>query len=106
MKLFWTDNALNQLEDIFDYYKLATSLSTARKIVTSLVDKTVLLETTPRIGPREELLKDRKKKYRYLVEGNYKIIYWIEDTKKQINIAAIFDCRQNPTKMKEISSIS
>lgn len=101
MKLFWTDQALNQLEDIFDYYKVAASLSTARKLTTSIVDKTALLEKTPRMGQREELLKERKNEYRYLVEGNYKIIYWIEDINKQVNIAAIFDCRQNPTKMKE-----
>ena len=102
MKLFWTDQALSQLEDIFDHNKLTASLSTAGRIATSIVDKTVLLEKTPRIGTKEELLKKWKKEYRYLVEGNYKIIYWIEDTKRQINIAAIFDCRQNPMKMKEI----
>ena len=94
MRLFWTDTALGQLEDIFDYHKLTVSLSTARKISASIVDKTVLLETQPRLGQKEELLKERKNEYRYLVESNYKIIYWVEDKKKQINIAAIFDCRR------------
>ena len=102
MRVFWTDRALNQLEDIFDYYKLKRSLSAARKVVTSIVDKTVLLEKTPWLGQSEELLKARKNDHRYLVEGNYKIIYWVENERKQINIASIFDCRQNPTKMEEI----
>ena len=102
LKLFWTDTALGQLEDIFDYYKLTGSLSTARKITSSIVDKTIHLESHPRLGPKEELLKKRKNEYRYLVEGNYKIIYWIDEKKKQINVAAIFDCRQNPVKMKKI----
>jgi hypothetical protein len=33
-----------------------------------------------------------------LIEGNYKIIYWIDN--QNIKIAAVFDCRQNPAKMK------
>lgn len=31
--------------------------------------------------------------------GNYKILYWVEP--KTVFIAAVFDCRQNPQKMKE-----
>ncbi|MCD4833189.1 MAG: hypothetical protein K8R31_05275 [Bacteroidales bacterium] len=36
----------------------------------------------------------------FLVVGNYKIIYWIEDN--YIKIATIFDCRQNPEKFKKV----
>lgn len=36
--------------------------------------------------------------FRYLVESNFKIIYWIENNK--ITIASVFDCRQNPENMK------
>ena len=70
MKLFWTDTALCQLEDIFDYYKVTASVSTARKISALIVDKTLLLESQPRLGQREELLKERTNEYRYLVEGS------------------------------------
>ena len=38
--------------------------------------------------------------FRCLVEGNYKIIYWKED--EIITIASVFDCRQNPKKMKKL----
>jgi hypothetical protein len=38
--------------------------------------------------------------FRYLVESNYKIIYWKED--EIITIASVFDCRQNPEKSKKI----
>jgi hypothetical protein len=38
--------------------------------------------------------------FRYLVESNYKIIYWKED--EIITIASVFDCRQNPEKIKKI----
>jgi hypothetical protein len=52
------------------------------------------------MGKREELLLDHPKGFRYLVEGNYKILYWISEN--EINIASIFDCRQNPVKISEI----
>ena len=37
---------------------------------------------------------------RYLVEGNYKIIYWHDGT--LIKIASVFDCRQNPSKLEQV----
>ena len=99
LRIFWTETARYQLEDIFDYYKAKASLNTARKIVKKIVDKSITLEKNPTVGQKEELLKERKNQYRYLVEGNYKIIYWIEDN--YVKIASVFDCRQNPTKLKE-----
>ena len=100
LRVFWTDTARFQLEDIFDYYKNAASLKVARKLVKQIIGRTIQLEQKPKSGPKELLLTDRKFEYRYLVEGNYKIIYWTEDS--YIKIAAVFDCRQNPEKMKKI----
>jgi Plasmid stabilization system protein len=100
LTVFWTESAINQLEDIFEYYKITTSTTVAQKIVNVIVDKSLVLEKQPQIGPIEELLKERKNLYRYLVEGNYKIIYWVEVP--YIKIAAVFDCRQNPVKMDSI----
>jgi len=58
------------------------------------------LQESPQIGRKEELLVDRKFEYRFLVVENYKIIYWIEDN--YIKIATVFDCRQNPEKIKKL----
>jgi plasmid stabilization system protein ParE len=49
LKVFWTDAAIEKLEEIFEYYK---------------------------------------------------VIYWIEEP--YVKIATVFDCRQNPVKMKRI----
>ena len=96
-KIFWTEFAINQLEQIFDYYKYKASIKVAKKISQQIVDRTINLETNPLIGTKELLLENRKSEYRYLVEGNYKIIYFIEEN--YIKISSIFDCRQNPIKM-------
>ena len=100
LKVFWTDTAIEKLEDIFDYYKIKANIRVAQDIVGSIVDSTLNLGSQPKTGQLEALLKDRKKEYRYLVTGNYKIIYWIEEP--YVMIATVFDCRQNPTKMKRI----
>ncbi len=100
VKVFWTQTALNHLEDIFEYHKFNASIDIARKLVKKLVDSTIRLQNTPKIGRVEELLKHRKFEYRFIVVGNYKIIYWVEDN--LIKIAAVFDTRQNPEKIKKI----
>ena len=100
IKVFWTETALNNLEDIFEYYKHKASGQIARKLVKGLVKSTIQIQNSPNIGKKEELLADRKFEYRFLVVGNYKIIYWIEDN--YIKIATIFDCRQNPEKFKKV----
>lgn len=100
LKVFWTDAAIEKLEEIFDYYKTKVSVEVGSKVVGSIVDSTIKLETHPRIGQVEDLLKERGNEYRYVVAGNYKVIYWIEEP--YVKIATVFDCRQNPTKMKRI----
>ncbi|WP_445733745.1 hypothetical protein [Mariniflexile sp.] len=52
------------------------------------------------IGQEEELLKERKNQYRYLVFKNYKVIYSVDEQNEFIKIADVFDTRQNPPKMK------
>ena len=100
LTVYWTDFAIEQLEIIFDFYNTEANLNVAQKIVNSIIDKTIILEKQPTVGQHEELLKKRKNQYRYLIEENYKIIYWIEND--FVKIATVFDCRQNPTKLKKI----
>jgi plasmid stabilization system protein ParE len=102
VKIFWTEFAINQLEQIFDFYKYKENIIVAKKIITQIIDSTTLLEKNPFLGAKEPLLTERKKDYHYLVEGNYKIIYWIEEN--YVKISSVFDCRQNPTKMSEGTS--
>jgi len=100
LTIYWTDFAIEQLETIFDFYNTEVNLNVAQKIVNSIIDKTIILEQQLIAGQHEELLKKRKNQYRYLIEGNYKIIYWIEND--FVYIATVFDCRQNPTKLKKV----
>ena len=89
----WPELAEKQLKDIFDYYHINTNT----RIVNNIIDRVSILYLNPHAGQKEELLKKFPEGYRYLVESNYKIIYW--EVNNLITIATIFGCRQNPIKM-------
>lgn len=96
--VIWSDTAIEELRDIYDYYYYRASKRIADNLVNAIVDKTLLLELTPRSGKKEVLLAHLQKEIRYLINGNYKIVYWIEEN--IVTIATVFDCRQNPEKLE------
>ena len=98
-QIYWTNFALTELKNIFLYYQMVADKRVANKIKKSIFTSTKKLINNPLIGALEENLKDLNQGHRYLVEGNYKIIYLIIND--SIFITDIFDCRQNPKKMKK-----
>lgn len=57
------------------------------------------MDKSPFIGQVEDLLIHLKKDYRYLVSGNYKIIYLVKP--ESVEIINVFDTRQDPIKIEE-----
>ena len=102
LKIFWTDFAKTELQNIYFYYRENASLKVAKDLVLGIENKTTILKNQPNIGQKEELLKNRRQGFRYLVFKNYKIIYWINIKENRVEISDVFDTRQNPVKMKEI----
>jgi len=93
-----TANAKRRLRQIFNYYCDKDLPAVAFRIKTSIENRILYLEKFPRMGAVEEQLSDLGLGHRYLVEGNYKIIYRIEEDK--VYITDIFHTRQDPSKMK------
>lgn len=100
LKIYWTEFAKAELQNIFDYYKEKASLNIAKKLVTSISKEVLKLTNHPNIGQHEELLLDRPENFRYFVHKNYKIIYWVNLDKNRVEIVDVFDARQNPEKIK------
>ena len=73
-----------------------------KKLINGIYNEAFNLKKHPEIGQKEELLKNRKQEFRYLVYKNYKIIYWINDKEKRIEIIDVFDTRQNPIKIERL----
>ena len=98
--VLWTEEAISELHEIFNYFNSKAGLQATQKISNTIIDRTIILEKHPRAGQREELLKNLQEEIRYLVEGNYKIVYWIEEI--LVIIATVFDSRQNPRKLESL----
>jgi len=96
----WSDLAEKQLRSIYDYFYIKASPSVAKRIINKIVQRVSILEKNSFVGPKEALLTDYPEEFRYLVESNYKIIYWVKEN--TITIASVFDCRQDPEGMKKI----
>lgn len=104
MKLIWTDFAIRNLKDIFDQYAAKVNKKVAHKIRRQILQSSKQLIKNPNSGPIEPNLTLLKKRHRYLVIGNYKLIYRIIDN--QIIINDVFDTRQNPSKMNDEKRIA
>jgi len=100
MRIEWSELSEGQLNDIFDYYSSEVDPKIAKKIIDKIISRVSILEKNPFAGPKEELLSNYPEDFRYLVESNYKIIYWIKED--LATIASVFDCRQNPLKIKKL----
>ena len=101
LKVFWLQLAEDKLDDIYNYYKIKAGKKTAKKLVNGIVDQTIGLGKQPEIGQIEKTLAHRKIEYRYLVYTNYKIVYWVNLPSKRVEIANVFDTRQDPKKINE-----
>ena len=100
IKIIWTETAKSSLKIIFDYYKENASVFVARKIKNKILEELNILKTGVFSGAKEPLLYGFENNYKYLVVGNYKIIYFID--KNKVIISLVFDTRQNPQKLHNI----
>jgi len=98
-KILWTDFAINQLKDIFDYHLIKASPSIAQRLIQKIIDASIVLENNPKSGKKEELLAKRPQEFRFIIIKNYKVIYWIDYDFNVINISMVFDTRQDPKKI-------
>ena len=99
-KVIWSEFAESQLDEIFDHYEKKASIRVAKKLVNDIINEPNRLIKSPLIGQKEELLKERKTSYRYLVFKSYKIIYSVDEEKGIIKIADVFNTHQYPPKIK------
>jgi plasmid stabilization system protein ParE len=97
MRLVITEPAKRHLREIHDYYKQFVSKKIADKIKHGIIEKLKSIQNNPQIGQKEEFLEHLKLNHRRMVEGNYKIIYRVDD--ETIFVTDIFDARQNPDKI-------
>ncbi|MCD8031113.1 MAG: type II toxin-antitoxin system RelE/ParE family toxin [Bacteroides sp.] len=98
-KIVWSRPAIRGLKNIHSYY-LTKNEKYADRLYRQIYKEVHLLADFPFLAPVESLLSGESETYRSLVvEKNFKVIYYIED--EVINIVEIWDCRQDPDRLKE-----
>ena len=99
VQVVWSDEALNDLETIYDFIA-EDSQPAAQRIVESILSRSRQLESFPESGARQQAIKSNNKEYRYLIEGNYKVIYSYQPKSQTVHITVIFDTRYDPEKLR------
>jgi plasmid stabilization system protein ParE len=99
MRIYWEDEASNDLEKIQEFLEIHFGKNFANKVIDKIFTKTELLENFTEMGTIQQSIQDKGLSIRYLVESNYKILYQINASKGLVEILAIFDTRQDPSKM-------
>jgi len=100
-RILWSDFAINQLKDIFDYHLIKATRNIAQRLIQKIIDATIILENNPKTGRKEDLPETRSKEFRFIIVKNYKIIYWVDYEFGIINISMVFDTRQNPEQISK-----
>lgn len=97
MKVLITDFAKQQLNDIYEYYKFEGYGTFGRKVRKDVIQGALSLKNFPNSGVIEPNLAILKLGHRYILVGNYKIIYRVD--KDCIFVTDVFDTRRNPDTM-------
>ncbi|MGB3467199.1 MAG: type II toxin-antitoxin system RelE/ParE family toxin [Cyclobacteriaceae bacterium] len=96
MKVIYTDQAIDSLEESIKFYKRKQKVPTEKidLIITQLFDRADSLAENPYLGQLEDYLEYLGEGHRRVIEGHFKIIYKIYPD--YIIITDFFDTRQNP----------
>ncbi len=97
----WLQFAIDRLRHIYIYYTEKADRDTAQKITSEIVDATAILSEQPNMGVVEPLLVHHNQKFSYIIVKNYKIVYWLNVNQNRVEIANVYDVRQNPVKIKD-----
>lgn len=77
LKPYWTDQAIRQMKEIYDFYK-AFGKKTIQKRISSIKKQVDRLTRFPYLGKVESNYQGTES-FRSLIEGDYKIIYLIRE---------------------------
>lgn len=98
MQVILTEFAEQSLKLIFFFYQNEATEKVAQRVVDKILSKISLLEYYPERGKEEDLLKSLNQNHRFILEGDFKIIYFMKSD--IVYITDIFNTKQNPAKIE------
>jgi plasmid stabilization system protein ParE len=100
MVIRWTTNAQLRVREIYSFYE-EKNIQVARNIINAIYEEVLLLQNFPQLAAKEPFLEEYTKTFRSLVIRKlFKVVYYIDEVNDTIVIVTVWDCRQNPNKLK------
>lgn len=100
LAVIWSQFASERLNLIHDYISYESgSEIIATRYISRILAKVERIRTTPLSGTKEPFLRKKNGNFRFIIEGNYKIIY--EVTPRTIYILNVFHMKRNPSKISQ-----
>ena len=97
MKVIVQKAAARQITRVYTYGEQHFGKLAAEKTHNRIMEALHLLTASPKLGVKEPLLAGRKREYRSLaVHKLFKLVYYIDEPKQTIYIAALWDTRREP----------
>ena len=97
MKVIVQKSASRQISRVYTYGEQHFGKLAAEKTHAHIMKALRLLAANPRLGIAEPLLAGRKRAYRSIVVHKlFKLVYYINEAKQVIYIAALWDTRREP----------
>lgn len=94
-KLFWSDRALEDLQNIIKYLEEEWSQREIRNFAKRLDRRLEVISTSPRLFPKTA----KRKNIRRSVLTKHTVIYY-EIKERIVTVVALFDPRQHPKKLR------
>lgn len=94
-KVIWTDEAKTDLKDIYDFIK-KKSLQGAKNVISDIRKAPNAVHFS--YQNEDELYNN---KYLRITVRHYKILYRINEPKKELIVYVVFDTNQSPDKLSE-----
>lgn len=104
MVIKWTVEAEENIDKICRFYE-ERSLKVAKEIFAEIHTSVKRLTAFPKMAAIEPILSHRPENFRsLLVRDLFKVVYFLNESDQEIVIVTVFDCRQNPSNLKNIKS--
>ena len=93
LNIIWTNTAKRSLKNIYEFY-YPKSKTAAQKKINEILEKIKTIKYSEQYQVDEVDIR-----YRRLIVRHFKVLY--SRNNETIKIHRVFDCRQNPDKLKE-----
>ncbi len=97
-----TDEAWDDVYDIVAYLRRNVSETTAQNVRVGIINETRKLEKLPTGRPIVHEMSSDEEVYRFALKWKYKIIFFVNEEDKTVEVIAVTHSSQHPDRLKDL----